>query len=76
MQPLKDELLNDDWVFIKPDFKHMYQINIFDNGYETFQDNTNIWVIFGQSKNKIALFNYLEPYVIIHSISRWKTQYL
>ncbi len=76
MQALKEELLNDEWTFVYPKFDKMYQINIFDDGKEEYQEYNNTWIIFGEWKEKVALFNYLEPYVIIKSISRWKIQYI
>ena len=76
MQALQEELLNDEWTFVYPKFDQMYQINIFDDGKEEYQEYNNTWIIFGEWKEKVALFNYLEPYVIIKSISRWKIQYI
>ncbi len=76
MQALKEELLNDNWTFVIPKFEQMYQINIFDDGKEEYQEYNNTWIIFGEWKAKVALFNYLEPYVIIKSISKWKIQYI
>jgi hypothetical protein len=72
MQALQEELYNEDWTFIFPNMSQIYQINIFDDGNEKYQEYNNKWIIFGEWKEKVAIFNYYAPEIIIKSISKWK----
>lgn len=72
MQALQEELYNEDWTFIFPNMSQIYQINIFDDGNEKYQEYNNKWIIFGEWKEKVAIFNYYAPDIIIKSISKWK----
>lgn len=67
------EQLYDDWTFVVPRFEQKYKIDTFDDGLEEFEDKYhNEWIIFGVWKEKVALFNYQEPTIVIRSVSLWK----
>jgi len=72
MQALQEELYNEDWAFVFPNMSQTYQINIFDDGNEKYEKYNNKWIIFGEWKEKVAIFNYYAPEIIIKSISKWK----
>ena len=46
--------------------------NNFDDGNFQYANYTNSWIIFGDWQGKYALVNYMNPEVIIKSISSWK----
>ena len=76
MQELIEQLY-DEWTFVVPRFEQKIKITHFDDGNEEFRDKYhNEWIIFGEWKEKIAIFNYHEPTVIIKSISSWKISYM
>ena len=72
MQALQEELLNEEWTFVFPNFNEMYEIHTFDDGNERLNIYENTWVKFGDWKDKVALFNYYAPDIKIKSISDWK----
>ena len=69
---LREELWNENWTFMSPNYEKMYKINVFDDGNEEYKPYTNKWIIFGTWKGKVALVNYYLQDVIIKSISEWK----
>ena len=72
MQQLSEQLYQD-WTFVVPRFDEKMKIIHFDDGNNEFKDKyTNEWVIFGEWKGKVALFNNQEQSVVIKSISLWK----
>jgi len=72
MEALREQLY-DEWTFVVPRFEQKYCIDTFDDGNEELQDKYhNEWIIFGEWKDKVALFNNQEPTVILRSISAWK----
>lgn len=73
MDTLREELWNNDWTFIVPNFQEKYLINTFDDGNHDIPEKYhNEWIIFGKWKEKVALFNYHQPEFVIRSISHWK----
>lgn len=72
MEELREQLY-DDWTFVVPRFEQKMRIIQFDDGNEEIRNNyNNEWIIFGEWKEKVALFNYHEPSIVIRSISLWK----
>ena len=69
---LKEKLLNDEWTYIQPNVHEIYKINTFDDGNSKYENYTNLWIIYGSWKGKIALVNYINNEILISSISNWK----
>ena len=69
---LSEQLLNDEWTFVVPKFETKYMIHNFDDGNEKYEMYDNNWIIFGEWKGKVSVFNHEEPSIILKSISRWK----
>jgi hypothetical protein len=69
---LREQLLNNNWIFVVPKFEEKFMLNTFDDGNEAYTQYFNEWVVFGEWKEKKALFNYHQPDIIISSISDWK----
>ena len=69
---LKEKLLNDEWTYIQPNVQEKYKINTFDDGNSKYENYTNLWIIYGSWKGKIALVNYVNNEILISSISNWK----
>jgi hypothetical protein len=58
------------WRYVTSDKKQ--RIIKFDDGNEDLENCLNVWIIFGEWKGKVALYNVENPYVIVESISTWK----
>jgi len=69
---LREQLWDDDWTFVFPRLDEKHMINTFDDGNEKYNMYYNEWIIFGEWKEKKALFNYHNQDIIIKSISSWK----
>jgi hypothetical protein len=67
-----EQLLNDEWTFVIPNYETKYVIQNFDDVNEKYEMYDNNWIIFGVWKGKAAVFNYTDPTIILKSISRWK----
>ena len=67
-----NELLNNEWNYITPNINSPQKIIKFDDGNEKYNSYPNEWVIFGEWGGKIAIYNKIQPTIIIKSISRWK----
>jgi len=60
-----------EWRYVS--FKNEYcEINTFDDGNNKYKKYENKWIIFGRWRGKLALYNLIDPLIIIHSISLWK----
>ena len=69
----KNQLINSDWTYIQPNLSNIQKIIIFDDGNQIYQHNSNnCWVIFGEWRGKVALYNKDNNDTIIKSISAWK----
>lgn len=71
MNALRNQLYRD-WTYVAPKFNQKHKIDIYDDGREMYAQYDNNWVIFGEWKGKIALFNDQDPTIVIQSISAWK----
>ena len=71
MNDLKNKLYSD-WMFVVPNFDTKYMIQNFDDGNEKYEMYDNSWIIFGVWKGKVAIFNHMNPDIILKSISMWK----
>ena len=58
------------WRYVTSDKKQ--RIIKFDDGNEDLENYLNVWIIFGEWKGKVALYNVQNPDVIVESISAWK----
>ena len=58
------------WKYVASDKKQ--RIIKFDDGNEDLVHYRNEWIIFGEWKGKVALYNVQNPKVILGSISAWK----
>lgn len=70
----KELLWNEEWEYISPEDKKYVFINNFDDGNLKYSQYPNYWILFGKWKGKIALFNKMNPKIVIKSISEWKTE--
>lgn len=70
----KKYLINDYWDYVPPKLNEIYYITKFDDGLNNYTIYPNKWIIFGEWKGKISLFNQINPKIIIRSISAWKVQ--
>lgn len=66
---LREQLWNDEWIFVFPNLNEKYIINVFDDEY---QEDMNEWIKFGEFKGETAIFNYYNNDIIIKNISTWK----
>jgi hypothetical protein len=64
--------MSDEWIFFPPNYAELYEINTFDDGYESFQTHENQWVMYGTWRGKCALINRTNSAINIDSISQWK----
>jgi len=62
---LSEQLLNDEWTFVIPKFETKYIIHNFDDGNEGYEMYDNNWIIFGDWKGKVAIFNHMDPTIIL-----------
>ena len=69
---LREQLWNDEWTYVIPNFETKCMIHNFDDGNEKYEMYDNNWIIFGIWKGKVAVFNNEDPSIILKSISRWK----
>ena len=60
------------WTYVSPKLNQKHKIDIYDDGIEMYAQYNNNWIIFGEWKGKIALFNDHDPTIVIKSISAWK----
>ena len=66
---LKLNLINENWKYIKPNNEQKYKIINFDDVNFQYSNYTNSWIIFDDWQGKYSLVNYMNPEVIIKSIS-------
>ena len=60
------------WTYDSPPLTPTHQLDLSDDGIEMYAQYNNNWIIFGELKGKIALFNDHDPTIVIKSISAWK----
>jgi len=72
MKGLREQLWNNEWTYVIPNFETKYVIQNFDDVNEKYEKYDNNWIIFGIWKGKVAVFNNEDPSIILKSISRWK----
>jgi hypothetical protein len=73
MIPLRNLLCNNEWNFVPPNESQILMISVFDDGNECFEQHENEWILFGNWRGKVAIYNKAYPTIIIRSISMWKT---
>jgi hypothetical protein len=69
---LSEQLLDDEWTFVIPNLETKYRIINFDDSNDKYEMYDNNWIIFGVWKGKAAIFNHMNPDIILKSISTWK----
>mgnify|MGYP001024458001 FL=1 len=72
MERLSEQLLHDEWTFVIPNIETKYRIIDFNDVNNKYEMYDNSWIIFGVWKGKAAIFNYMNPDIILKSISIWK----
>ena len=53
MDTLSEQLINEDWVFVVPNFQKIYKIRIFDDGNSVYTKDPNEWIILVNGKGKM-----------------------
>lgn len=67
---------HNDWTIYSPKTNIVYEINTFDDGNGEYEKYPNIWYIYGNWRDKIALVNKTDNNIQIGSISSWKVNVL
>ena len=70
MYTLSSKLKDNNWTLVIPNYQHKYEINIFDNN-EQYSKYDNTWIIFGEWRDNLALFNQKDPNIIIQCINKY-----
>jgi hypothetical protein len=61
-----------EWIYFIPNLQNIYEIIIYDDGNQVYEQYVNKWAVYGKWRGKYSLINIETPSIKINSISKWK----